>query len=146
MASGVAGKYSVQHLPVVDPPLPHSGGRMVNASGEMAQIIGNEPVRHVVYIDFKADGKPRGNHYHVKMQMHGIYIIQGKLRVTLVDVDDESRDTVTLQAGDFIRTKSRCAHVFVAEEYSQALELNDTPFDPADTIPYVILKTAKEKL
>lgn len=146
MASGgVASKYTVQHLPIMDPPLPHSGGRMVNSSGEMAQIVGDESVRHVVYIDFKPDGKPRGNHYHVKMQTHGIYVIKGELRVTLVDIEDESRDTVTLHAGDFIRIKPRCAHVFVAQEYSQALELNDTPFDPADTIPYVILEAAKEQ-
>ena len=144
-STGASGKYSIQHLPVMDPPLPDSGGRMVNASGEMAQIIGNEPIRHVVYIDFQPDGKPRGNHYHVERQMHGVYIIKGSVTVTLVDIDDKSHETVTLQAGDFIRIGSRCAHVFVAQEYTQALELNDTAWNPADTIPYTVIKPAEEK-
>ena len=143
MASGVDEKFSIHHLPLTTPPLPLNGGRMVNASGEMVQIIGDEPVRHVVYIDFKPDGRPRGNHYHEKMQMHSIYIITGKLKVTLVDIDDKSQETVILRAGDLIRIHSRCAHVFVAQEYSQALELNDTPFDPTDTIAYIIEQKAK---
>lgn len=144
-SNGVADKYSVQHLPIMDPPLPNDGGRMVNASGEMAQIIGDEPVRHVVYIDFKQDGKPRGNHYHIKLEVHGIYVIKGTIRVLLEDIDDKSQAMVTMRAGDFIRIKPRCAHVFIADEYSQALELNSTPYDPADTFPYTIETSNKQE-
>jgi dTDP-4-dehydrorhamnose 3,5-epimerase-like enzyme len=140
---GVADKYSVQHLPTMNPPFPSDGGRTVNASGEMAQIVSNEHLRHVVYVDFKPDGRPRGNHYHVKMQMHGLYVIKGELSVMLVDLDDGSHSSITLRTGDLIRIRPRCAHVFVAKEYTQAIELNDTPFDPTDTIPYAIIE-AKE--
>jgi len=135
--TSVNSKFSIQHLEFSEPPLPRTGGRLMTPSGELAQIISDETIRHVAYIEFKPDGKPRGNHYHATMN-HAVYVIQGKLRVTLLDLDDMSRTEVNLVSGDIIRIKPNCVHVFVAQEYSQALELNDTAYDPADTIPYIV--------
>jgi len=133
----VTDRFSVQHLSFTEPPLPASGGRLLTPAGELSQIISNEAIYHIVYIEFKPDGKPRGNHYH-KVMNHAIYVIKGKLQVTLVDLADTSRTTVEVVAGDLIRIKPNCAHVFRALEYSQALELNSTPYDPDDTIPYTV--------
>lgn len=134
---GVADKFSVQHLDFVEPPLPASGGRLMTPAGELAQIISGEAMRLITYIEFKLDGKPRGNHFHRK-KVEIIYIIKGKVRVRIEDLSDHSRATVDLASGDIIRIQPNCAHVYVAQEYTQALELNTVPYDPADTFPYVL--------
>ncbi|MET7748783.1 hypothetical protein [Micromonospora sp. NPDC005367] len=38
--------------------------------------------------------------------------------------------------GDLVTAHPRCAHVYYAYEHSQAVELADEPYDPADTYPY----------
>jgi quercetin dioxygenase-like cupin family protein len=135
MANGVADKVSVTHLPFLEPPLPSTGGRIETPAGELAQIISGESMRLVTYIEFQPDGEPRGNHVHRK-KVEIIYVIKGKLRVTLEDSDDHSRKEVTLEGGDLIRLQPNCAHVYKAEEYTQAIEMNEVPYDTTDTFPY----------
>jgi len=136
--SDLAGKFSVQHLDFMEPPLPASGGRIHTPAGELAQIVSDGNIRHLVYLELKADGKPRGNHHHTKVQSHGFYVIKGKLLVKMVDLGDGSRAEVTISTGDVMRIKPGCAHVFIALEDTQAIEFNNAPYDPADTIPYVV--------
>lgn len=133
----MADKVSVQHLPVMQPPLPSTGGRFSSPAGEMAQVINGEAMRLVTYIEFRADGKPRGNHFH-REKVEIIYIIRGRLKAIYIDLDANQRQEVELKTGDLVRVQPNCAHVYIAEEYTQALELNAVPYDPADTVPYQI--------
>lgn len=134
MASNVA----VQHLPVLSKgPIPASGGRLDTPAGELAQIINGEPIQLVTYIEFKPDGQPRGNHYH-KQKTEIIYIIKGKLKLTLEDLSDSSYQTIDLESGDLIRVQPNIAHVYVAQTYTQALEMTNVPYDPSDTIAYKV--------
>jgi len=137
-AGGVHDKFSVHHLDFMEPPLPASGGRIMTPAGELAQVISGEAMRLITYIEFKPDGKPRGNHFHRK-KLEIIYVIKGTLEVTLEDLADHSTETVGLIAGDIIRVQPNCAHVYKTLEYTQALELNEVPYDNADTIPYTVV-------
>jgi dTDP-4-dehydrorhamnose 3,5-epimerase-like enzyme len=135
--SGVTSKFSVQHLEFMEPPLPKSGGRVATPAGELAQIVSGETIHHIVYIEFKPNGKARGNHFHKKMS-HVFYVIKGKIDFLLEDLEDHSRARVTLKTGDLLRIRPNCAHSSLAQEYSQVIETNNMPYDPADTIPYVM--------
>lgn len=120
------------------PPFPKTGGRGLSPAGEMAQIINGDAMRLVTYIEFTMDGKPRGNHYHTK-KTEIIYVIRGHLRVFFEDLDTHERFDISAKTGDLIRVQPNCAHVYVAQEYTQALELNEVAYDPADTFPYTVL-------
>jgi uncharacterized RmlC-like cupin family protein len=130
-------KVRLVSLPVMKPPFPRTGGRGLSPAGEMAQIINGDAMRLVTYIEFQPDGKPRGNHFH-RQKMEVIYIIKGHLKVFFEDLDTGELQTIEMRTGDMVYVQPNCAHVYVAKEYTQALELNEVPYDSADTIPYEV--------
>ncbi len=140
----MANKVRLVSLPVMSPPFPVSGGRGLSPAGEMAQIINGDPMRLVTYIEFQADSAPRGNHYHNK-KIEVIYVIKGRLRVFFEDLDTHEHSQIEMKTGDIVYVQPRCAHVYVAQEYTQALELNEVPYDHADTIPYQVTTTSTRK-
>lgn len=131
-------KVRVRSLPVTAPPTPPGGGRIVTPAGELAQILNGVTFRFLAYLEFKPDpSAPRGNHVHAK-KTESLYLISGHLRAVYQDISTGERTECDLRSGDLVTISPGCAHVYFAEEYSQAIEVADADYDPADTIPFMI--------
>jgi len=131
-------KVRFRTLPVTQPPTPPGGGRIVTPAGELAQVLNGETFRFLAYLEFKTDSKrPRGNHYHAE-KTESLYVISGRLRAVYRDISTGEQTERVLQAGDLVTISPGCAHVYFPEEYSQAIEVSDAEYDPADTIPFMI--------
>ncbi|MFG3687838.1 cupin domain-containing protein [Micromonospora sp. NPDC047740] len=131
-------KMQLRRLPVTMPPIPPGGGRIQSPAGELAQVVNGDSYKFLAYVEFRPDAsKPRGNHFHAhKTEL--LYLISGRVRAVYQDLDSGERAELTLEPGDLVTVQPRCAHVYYALEYSQAVELADHPYDPADTHPYEV--------
>ncbi|MFD0784910.1 cupin domain-containing protein [Micromonospora azadirachtae] len=126
----------MRRLPMTSPPLPDGGGRIQSPAGELARVVNGGTYRYLAYLEFRPDtGRPRGNHYHER-RTETLYVIGGRLRAVYQDLESGERTEAILEAGDLVTVRPRCAHVYYACELSQAVELADEPYDPADTYPY----------
>jgi len=65
-----------------------------------------------------------------------MYIISGRLRAEYMDLDTGESMKAILQSGDLVTIKPRCAHAYYPLEYSQAVEMSATIYDPADTVTH----------
>ncbi|MER7444891.1 cupin domain-containing protein [Micromonospora avicenniae] len=129
-------KVQVRRLPVISLPVPDGGGRIQSPAGEFARVVNGGTYRYLAYLEFRPEaGKPRGNHYHER-RTETLYVISGRLRAVYQDLESGERAETILEAGDLVIVHPRCAHVYHAYELSQAVELADEPYDPADTYPY----------
>ncbi|GAA5183538.1 hypothetical protein GCM10023322_23050 [Rugosimonospora acidiphila] len=129
-------KVSVRRLPDVAPPIPEGGGRMTSDAGELAQIANGEPFRFLAYLQFKPDkGAPRGNHFH-RVKNETLYVIGGRLRARFRDIDTGESMDLLLEPGDLVTVAPRCAHAYLPLEYSQAVELSPSVYDPTDTLRF----------
>lgn len=134
----ITDKVTVTHLPLVEPPAPASGGRIITGAGEMAQIVNGEEVRHLYYADFTVGGAPRGNHYH-RRKHECVYIIEGKLEVVSIDLATKKQEKYVLSVGDLICSPPNNAHAYIPLEYTRAIVFAPEPFDAEDTIPYQVV-------
>jgi L-fuculose-phosphate aldolase len=92
--------------------------------------------RHLGYFSLKSGaGWYRGGHYH-DYKTEYFYVISGKLRVQLVDMDTREEKVVHLHPGQRVILYPRCAHRFTAEEDAQVIEYYDSEYDREDDIPY----------
>lgn len=117
---------------------PPSGGRVVTGAGELTQLIAGNIFRHLAYLEFKASGAPRGNHYH-RVKHEFVYVMSGHLEVVSVNLDTNEKQTITMRAGDLLESPPMNAHVFIAKEDTMALEFAAQPYNPEDTIPYKVV-------
>ena len=69
--------------------------------------------------------------------MEHFYLVRGKIRVHLVDLDSKMKSTVTLREGQLATIYPNCAHRFEAEEEAQVIEYYNSMYDPEDDVPYV---------
>jgi uncharacterized protein YndB with AHSA1/START domain len=130
----VLDKVTLRRLPEVGAPIPPGGGRMVTGAGEMAQIVNGEAFRYLSFLEFRADPTAsRGNHYHAVKTEH-LYIVDGLILATYVDVDSGEEAQVELRHGDLVAVAPRCAHSYIALEHSHAVEYTAFAFDPEDTV------------
>lgn len=129
----------IRRLPVIRgrPATPVlDGGRILLPAGEFAQVANGGAARFVAYLEFLAGpGRSRGNHVHAR-RTEILYVIRGRLRARWRDVAGGDRVERVLTAGDLVTVSPGCAHAYEAIEYSQAIELSDTPFDPEDVTPF----------
>ncbi|NJC72348.1 hypothetical protein HC031_21890 [Planosporangium thailandense] len=129
-------KVRIRRLPVVSPPVPDGGGRVVSSAGELAQIVNGVAYRFLAYVEFRPDApRLRGNHFHER-KTEIMYLIQGRLLALYEDVDTGERSSVELTAGDLVTIEPRCAHVYRVLEHAHAVELSTTEYDPDDTQRY----------
>jgi len=77
----------------------------------------------------------RGGHYHRK-KTERFYIVSGKVRLFLVDVETEEAAVFNLDPGQRVTLHPMCAHKFVALRLSQVIEYYSKPFDLSDDIRY----------
>ncbi len=128
-------KVTIRSLPLTRPPIQAGGGRILSAAGELAQIVNGEQFCFLAYIEFRNDPPVvRGNHYH-KRRTEILYVISGKLQAVYRDLDTGESMEVILRPGDLVTIYPECAHVYYPLEYSQAIEMAATTYDPLDTVP-----------
>lgn len=128
----------MRRLPEVSAPIPPDGGRLVTGAGEMARLVDGEPFRYLAHLEFKPDPTaPRGNHYHATKTEH-LYIVDGLIVASYLDLDTGETAEVELRGGDLVAVSPRCAHAYLAVEYSRAVEFSPLAYDAADTIRYVL--------
>ena len=110
--------------------------RLLQDRGELALIEDGTAFQHLGYFSLKSgNGYFRGGHYHNKKIEH-FYIISGKLRVQLVDLESNEKSEIFLQAGHCVTIYPKCAHRFIADEDAQVIEYYNTTYDPDDDLEY----------
>jgi len=127
-------KIQIQELPVTDEFIKQK--RLIQERGELALIEDGKPFQHLGYFSLKKGrGYYRGGHYHRDKVEH-FYVVRGRLRILLVDLDTEQRHTVILREGQRATIYPNCAHRFEAEQEAQVIEYYNSTYDPEDDIPY----------
>lgn len=124
-------------LPIVTPPIPDGGGRIITTSGELTQIINGVSIKFVAYVEFKP-GKTRGNHFH-RRKTEILYVISGELRARYRSVAGTDERELLLKNGDIVEVPPGWAHAYIATEHTHAVELATLPYDPADTYLWTIV-------
>ncbi len=95
--------------------LPHSkeilgAKRWEEERGEFVQISYKEEIRHLAVFEIRK-GFSRGSHYH-EAKEEIFYVVSGKMRALLMDMDTLQKEEYILEKGDKIRLKPRCGHIF----------------------------------
>jgi dTDP-4-dehydrorhamnose 3,5-epimerase-like enzyme len=127
-------KIQIQTLPITEKFMGQK--RLIQDRGELALIEDGKPFQHLAYFSLKkGKGYYRGGHYHRNKVEH-FYLVRGKIRVHLVDLDSKMKSTVTLQEGQLATIFPNCAHRFEAEEEAQVIEYYNSMYDPDDDVPY----------
>jgi dTDP-4-dehydrorhamnose 3,5-epimerase-like enzyme len=98
--------------------------------GEFVQISYKEEMRHLAIFEIRK-GFSRGNHYHEK-KGEIFYVVKGKIRALLVDMDTVQKEEDVFEKGDKIRIKPRCGHIFFGLEDSLIVEYSPQIFDVED--------------
>ncbi|UCG13925.1 MAG: cupin domain-containing protein [Deltaproteobacteria bacterium] len=128
-------KLQFEELPITDKFMRQK--RLIQERGELALIEDGESFQHLAYFSLKKGrGYYRGGHYHRNKVEH-FYMVSGRVRVQLVDLEIGEKSEVILKAGQRVTIYPNCAHRFEAEEDAQVIEYYDSTYDPQDDIPYV---------
>ncbi len=98
--------------------------------GEFVQISYKEEMRHLAIFEIRK-GFSRGNHYHEKKE-EIFYVVKGKIRALLVDMDTLQKEEGVFEKGDKIKIKPRCGHLFFGLEDSLIVEYSPQIFDVED--------------
>ena len=127
-------KMQIRTLPVTEKFMAQK--RLINDRGEFALIEDGRLFRHLGYFSLKkGKGYYRGGHYHRNKVEH-FYVVRGKIKVRLVDLDSKEKSTVTLQEGHLAAIHPGCAHRFEAVEEAQVIEYYNSIYDPEDDVLY----------
>jgi dTDP-4-dehydrorhamnose 3,5-epimerase-like enzyme len=127
-------KIQIEALPVTDQFMRQR--RLIQDRGELALIEDGRQFSHLGYFSLrKGDGLFRGGHYHVNKVEH-FYVVSGRLRVRLVDLDSGHKCEATLQAGHRVTIHPHCAHRFEAEQDAQVIEYYAGVYEPEDDRPF----------
>lgn len=127
-------KIQIQTLPITEKFMGQK--RLIQDRGELALIEDGKLFQHLGYFSLKkGKGYYRGGHYHRNKVEH-FYVVRGKIRVHLVDLDSKIKSTVTLQEGQLATIYPDCAHRFEAEEEAQVIEYYNSMYDPEDDVSY----------
>ena len=98
--------------------------------GEFAQIAYQEEIHHLALFEIRR-GFSRGHHYHKKKE-EIFYVVQGKLRVLLMDMDTFQKEERILEKGDKIRIKPSCGHTLYGLEDTLVVEYSPQVYDVED--------------
>ena len=127
-------KIQIQTLPVTERFMRQK--RLIQDRAELALIEDGKPFQHLGYFSLKkGKGYYRGGHYHRNKVEH-FYVVRGKIRVQLVDMDTKKKSIANLKEGQIVTIYPNCAHRFEAEEETQVIEYYDSMYDPEDDVPY----------
>lgn len=127
-------KVQIDELPVTNEFLRRK--RLLQQRGELALIEDGKTFRHLGFFTLKrGKGYYRGGHYHLR-KVEYFYVVSGRLRVQVVDLDSNEKSEVILKAGQRVCIQPNCAHRFQAVEDAQVIEYYDSVYDPEDDLPY----------
>ena len=130
----MSDKIRIQELPITEKFMRQK--RVIQDRGELALIEDGKPIQHLGYFSLKkGKGYYRGGHYH-RNKVENFYVVRGKIRVQLVDMDTKKRSIVNLKEGQIVTIYPNCAHRFEAVEEAQVIEYYDSLYDPEDDIYY----------
>lgn len=122
------GKVMIEKLP--DGKEVQGAKRWQEERGGCAQIAYQEEIHHLAFFEIRK-GFSRGNHYHQKKE-EVFYLIQGKLRVRLMDMDTLLKEEAFLEKGDKIRIKPHCGHAFYGLEDTLVVEYSPQVYEVED--------------
>lgn len=127
-------KVRIEVLPVTDDFVRQK--RLIQDRGELALIEDGTVFQHLGYFSLRVGkGYYRGGHYHQKKVEH-FYLVRGRIRVRLVDLDTGERTLIFLEEGQRVTIYPNCAHRFEAEKEAQVIEYYNAIYDPEDDIHY----------
>ena len=127
-------KIRISILPVTEEPIPRR--RLVQERGELALLEDGACFRHLGYWSLHPDTEFfRGGHYH-QNKTEEFYLVAGRLRANVVDLDTSERAEFLLEAGQRMTIEPRCAHRFQAEQEAQVIEYYDGVYDREDDHPF----------
>lgn len=127
-------KFKIEILPVTKDFLREK--RYIEERGEIALLADGEEIRHITF--FTLNPGPnyfRGAHYHEK-KTEKFYVVSGKLRISLVDMETKETDILELEAGQRVTIYPMCAHKFEAITPAQVIEYYSSAYDPEDDIRF----------
>ena len=131
-------KILIETIPVTEERAPVK--RVIQPRGELVMIEDGRQFRHLTYFTLKpGDGFFRGGHYHLE-KLEQLYLAEGRLKLTFVDLDSEESSDVEIPAGTRITIRPRCAHRIEAIEESRVIEYFDSVHDPGDDHRYEALQ------
>jgi dTDP-4-dehydrorhamnose 3,5-epimerase-like enzyme len=104
--------------------------RWTEEKGEFVQISWREDIGHLALFGLNR-GFFRGNHYHERKDEF-FYVVRGTIRAVFKDLDSPEKEEHLLTAGDKIRVKPRCAHIFYGLEDAQVVEYSPQYYDKKD--------------
>ena len=127
-------KIRIEQIPLTAEALP--ARRLIQPRGELALIEDGRPFLHLAYFSLKkGPGFFRGGHYHLQ-KIEYCYIIEGRLKITCVDMDSGETTCIEAAAGSRIIIHPRCAHRFDALEEAHVIEYFNSIHDPRDDHPH----------
>ncbi|MEM5787200.1 MAG: hypothetical protein AAGU11_07760 [Syntrophobacteraceae bacterium] len=137
----MTAKIQVETIPVTDEHLPIR--RIFQPRGELVLIEDGRQFRHLAYISIKpGPGFFRGGHFHLK-KLEYLYIINGSLRLSYVDMDSEEASVLRVEGGNRVTIHPRCAHRFDAISETRVIEYFDSIHDPQDDYRFAALQDPK---
>jgi dTDP-4-dehydrorhamnose 3,5-epimerase-like enzyme len=99
--------------------------------GEFVQIAYQEEMHHLAFFEIRR-GFSRGHHYHQKKE-EIFYVVQGKLRVLLMDMDTLQKEERILEKGDKVRIRPLCGHIFYGLEDAWVVEYSPQIYEMEDS-------------
>ncbi len=99
--------------------------------GEFVQVAYRETMHHLAVFEIRK-GYARGDHYHENKE-EIFYVFQGKIKVSLIDMDTGQKEERILEKGDKMRVKTRCGHRFYGLEDTLVIEYSPQVYDKEDT-------------
>ena len=109
-------------MPIVEPPAPVDGGRILTPSGELVQVLSDREIRLIVYLEFadSTSGLVRGNHYRMN-KTEFLYVISGRIGVHLFYTLSRGEHQGRLAKSDLVENRPGCVHVYWTEEVGGAI-------------------------
>ena len=105
--------------------------RWNDEKGEFVQVAYKEEMRHLAICEIRR-GLFRGSHYHEKKE-EIFYVVYGRVKTGLIDLDTLKREEYVLEKGDKIRIRPRCGHIFYGLEDAFLVEYSPQDYDPDDS-------------
>ena len=107
----IDSKYKLEQLPVTDQFLKEK--RLIQDRCVLALITDGDVIRHITYFSLKPGPNfYRGGHYH-KKKTESFYIISGRCKVLLKDVETQESKELIVNSGDKLTVMPFCAHKFI---------------------------------
>ena len=134
MKSVIKDKFKIETFPITKDFLREK--RYIDERGELVLLADGDEIRHITFFTLKP-GKTffRGGHFH-KKKTEKFYVVSGKLKILIVDVDTKEKDIIEIIAGQRVTIYPFCAHKFQAITESHVIEYYASAYDIDDDVRF----------